>query len=110
MTNSEIFKQAHAMTKATVKAGDDYQVTFGQCLKAIKAQQEQAVSEAVKVVTIDPFRLIVAIMVAFLIGFMGFIVGGAVFAAGFKVIGAVFAGGSFVLACYVLFSFKSIQV
>ena len=39
MTNSQLFKQAHAMTKQVIKAGDNYQVTFGLCLKVIKADQ-----------------------------------------------------------------------
>ena len=39
MNNSTAFKQAHAMTKQVIKAGDCYRTTFGQCLKAIKAQQ-----------------------------------------------------------------------
>lgn len=41
MTNSQLFKQAHAMTKQVIKAGDNYQVTFGLCLKAIKADAKQ---------------------------------------------------------------------
>ena len=43
MTNSQLFKQAHAMTKQVIKTGDNYQVTFGLCLKAIKAEANQAV-------------------------------------------------------------------
>ena len=39
MTNSQLFKLAHAMTKQVIKTGDSYQVTFGLCLKAIKAEQ-----------------------------------------------------------------------
>ena len=39
MNNSQIFKLAHAMTKQVIKAGDNYQVTFGLCLKVIKADQ-----------------------------------------------------------------------
>ena len=39
MNNSQLFKQAHAMTKQVIKTGDSYQVTFGLCLKAIKAEQ-----------------------------------------------------------------------
>lgn len=41
MTNSQLFKQAHAMTKQVIKSGDNYQVTFGLCLKAIKAETKQ---------------------------------------------------------------------
>ena len=39
MTNSQLFKQAHAMTKQVIKTGDNYQVTFGLCLKVIKDEQ-----------------------------------------------------------------------
>ena len=39
MTNSQLFKLAHAMTKRVIKTGDNYQVTFGLCLKVIKADQ-----------------------------------------------------------------------
>ena len=39
MTNSQLFKLAHAMTKRVIKTGDNYQVTFGQCLKVIIADQ-----------------------------------------------------------------------
>lgn len=42
MTNSQLFKQAHAMTKQVIKTGDNYQTTFGLCLKAIKADIKQA--------------------------------------------------------------------
>lgn len=41
MTNSQLFKQAHAMTKQVIKTGDNYQVTFGLCLKVIKADAKQ---------------------------------------------------------------------
>lgn len=40
MTNSQIFKQAHAMVKRTIQQGDDYAVTFGACLRKIKAGSE----------------------------------------------------------------------
>ena len=43
MTNSQLFKQAHAMTKQVIQAGDNYQVTFALCLKVIKAEAKQAV-------------------------------------------------------------------
>ena len=41
MNNSQLFKQAHAMTKQVIKTSDNYQVTFGLCLKAIKADAKQ---------------------------------------------------------------------
>ena len=36
MTNSQLFKLAHTMTKQVIKAEDSYQVTFSQSLKMIK--------------------------------------------------------------------------
>ncbi|MNQ55080.1 hypothetical protein D3C85_691620 [compost metagenome] len=49
MNNSQAFKKAHAMTKAIIANGDSYSVTFGACLKAIKAEalnQAQAIEQA----------------------------------------------------------------
>lgn len=43
-SNAKLFKQAHAMTRATIQAGDDYRATFGACLKAIKDEAKQAVN------------------------------------------------------------------
>lgn len=40
MNTSTIFKKAHALTKATVKAGDSYSATFAICLKAIYAESK----------------------------------------------------------------------
>lgn len=42
MNNSQLFKQAHAMTKQVIQTGDNYNTTFGLCLKAIKAGIKQA--------------------------------------------------------------------
>ena len=39
MNNSTAFKLAHTMTKQVIQAGDNYQTTFGACLKLIKADQ-----------------------------------------------------------------------
>lgn len=39
MNNSTMFKLAHKMTKQVIKSGDNYQVTFGSCLKLIKDDQ-----------------------------------------------------------------------
>lgn len=39
MTNSQAFKLAHTMTKQVIQTGDNYQTTFGACLKLIKADQ-----------------------------------------------------------------------
>lgn len=51
MTNSQIFKQAHALAKATVKAGDNYQVTFGLCLKTVYAQSKSQVARVKNIIT-----------------------------------------------------------
>lgn len=39
MTNAELFRKAHAMTRATIKDGDDYQLTFGAAIRAIRKAQ-----------------------------------------------------------------------
>lgn len=36
MNKSEFFKKAHTITKRVIKAGDNYRVTFGACLKMLK--------------------------------------------------------------------------
>ena len=40
ISNAQLFKQAHAMTRATIQDGDCYRATFGLCLKAIKDSQK----------------------------------------------------------------------
>ena len=35
MNKSQLFKQAHKLAKKVIKAGDNYRVTFGACLKMI---------------------------------------------------------------------------
>ena len=42
MNKSQLFKQAHALTKATIQAGDNYQATFALCLKAVYAQSKES--------------------------------------------------------------------
>ena len=44
ISNATLFKQAHAMTRATIQAGDCYRATFGLCLKAIKDSQKVKLS------------------------------------------------------------------
>ena len=36
MNKSELFKSAHKLAKSVIKAGDNYRVTFGACIKAVK--------------------------------------------------------------------------
>lgn len=43
MNNSNIFKLAHKMTKAAIKDGENYQVTFGAALKIIKKEVNRAI-------------------------------------------------------------------
>lgn len=44
MTN--LFKQAHSLTRATIQAGDDYRATFGLCLKQVIADAKQSAAPA----------------------------------------------------------------
>ena len=44
ISNSVLFKQAHAMTKQVIQKGDDYRATFGACLKAIQDELKQVPS------------------------------------------------------------------
>lgn len=55
ISNAALFKQAHAMTRATIQAGDDYRTTFGACIKAIKDEAKRSAS-------IDLFVIIAAIV------------------------------------------------
>ena len=55
ISNATLFKQAHAMARATIQDGDDYRTTFGACLKAIKDELKQAAN-------IDLFVIIAAII------------------------------------------------
>lgn len=77
MNNSKLFKQAHAMTRETLRAGDDYRVTFGACLKAIKASeakkaeaQESKIDKAIEII-LKAFAVLVCVV---LVGFTGFLV------------------------------------
>ena len=65
ISNATLFKQAHAMTKQVIKNGDNYQVTFGACLKAIKQDNaKQADKKIVKqaIATALPFTAFFAVM------------------------------------------------
>ena len=41
MSNSSLFRDAHAHTRATIRKGDNYAVTFGACLKYLTALVKQ---------------------------------------------------------------------
>lgn len=60
MTNSQLFKLAHAMTKQVIKSGDNYQVTFGLCLKAIKSDAKQV--DFTATIVIIAFAIIVTMI------------------------------------------------
>ena len=57
-TKSAIFKVAHKLTKATVKAGDSYQATFAICLKLVisLAKKTKSTAKAVKAQVINRNR------------------------------------------------------
>ena len=65
ISNAALFKQAHAMARATIQAGDCYRTTFGACLKAIKQDNtKQAGKKLVKqaIATALPFTAFFAVM------------------------------------------------
>lgn len=65
ISKAVLFKQAHAMCRATLQAGDSYQVTFGACLKAIKQDNtKQANKKLVKqaIATALPFTAFFSIV------------------------------------------------
>lgn len=42
MSNSTLFKAAHALTKATIQTGDSYSATFAICLKVVYAESKKS--------------------------------------------------------------------
>lgn len=44
MNTSNIFKKAHALTKATIQTGDNYQATFSACLKVVYQMAAKALT------------------------------------------------------------------
>lgn len=69
ISNAVLFKQAHAMTKQVIKNGDDYRVTFGACIKAIKQDNaKQANKKIVKqaIATALPFTMFFTIVCLFM--------------------------------------------
>ncbi len=47
MTMSEIFSQAHALTRKTLQAGDDYRVTFAAALKSLLNKPVEIVDQLI---------------------------------------------------------------
>lgn len=90
MNNSELFSKAHAMTRASIKAGDSYQVTFGACLKAIKAQQANKHKvNVIKVVASALNTFAFMMVITFSLVLVGLVFGGIV---GFTAIGGIVGG------------------
>lgn len=67
MCKSTVMKQAHAMCRATIQAGDDYHVTLGACIRAIHAKP--ATFDRVKsaAMSIDFGGLLVSASIAFMV-------------------------------------------
>lgn len=68
-TKSNVFKAAHKLTKATVKAGDSYSATFAACLKlamsiakSIKAAAKSAATKAAQKVRANRAQMYDSIM------------------------------------------------
>ena len=49
VVKSQLFKQAHAMTKQVIQKGDCYRITFGACLKLLKEKSTVIIKVAAKV-------------------------------------------------------------
>ena len=64
MTNSQLFTQAHQLTKQVIKKGDNYNVTFGLCLKAIKQKNKQVKKDNLVFTSITLFMTLSILAVA----------------------------------------------
>ncbi|MAX51220.1 MAG: hypothetical protein CMH22_05080 [Methylophaga sp.] len=87
MTNSQLFKKAHEMTRATVRDGDNYQATFGACLKIIKAQSERKV-DFLEVVGSALNSFAIMLVVTFMLVLVGSLFGNML---GYALVGAIVA-------------------
>lgn len=67
MCKSTIMKQAHAMCRATLQAGDNYHVTLGACIRAIHAKPSMFDRVKSAVVSIDLGGLLVSASIAFMV-------------------------------------------
>ena len=67
MCKSPVMKQAHAMCRATIQAGDNYHVTLGACIRAIHAKP--SILDRVKsaVASINFGGLMVSVSIAFMV-------------------------------------------
>lgn len=76
MDNKIAFKLAHEMTKQVIKEGDNYQTTFGACLKHVKAQankpKKPAINWLAAIETVAVY-LVAFVMLGFISGLFGYI-------------------------------------
>lgn len=66
MCKSSVMKQAHAMCRATIQAGDNYHVTLGACIRAIHAKPSTFDRVKSAIANIDFGGLLVAASVVFM--------------------------------------------
>lgn len=67
MCKSTVMKQAHAMCRATIQAGDNYHVTLGACIRAIHAKPSTFGRVKSAVAGIDFGGLLVSASIGFMI-------------------------------------------
>ena len=67
MCKSTVMKQAHAMCRATVQAGDNYHITLGACIRAIHAKPSTFDRVKSALVSIDFGGLLVSASIAFMV-------------------------------------------
>lgn len=67
MCKSTVMKQAHAMCRATVQAGDNYHVTLGACIRAIHAKPSTFDRVKSAFVSINFGGLLVSASIAFMV-------------------------------------------
>ena len=67
MCKSTVMKQAHAMCRATIQAGDNYHVTLGACIRAIHAKPSTFDRVKSAAVSINFGGLLVSASIAFIV-------------------------------------------
>lgn len=67
MCKSTVMKQAHAMCRATIQAGDNYHVTLGACIRAIHAKPSKVQRVVTAIRSIDLGGVVVAASIAFMV-------------------------------------------
>lgn len=77
MCKSTVMKQAHAMARATIQAGDNYHVTLGACIRAIHAKPSKMERVVTAIRSIDFGGVVVSASIAFMVLlYLALIVGG----------------------------------